>query len=90
MTIWDAMLVHDCFTHMSFFQARFRLRLLLRSASGPRKGAVPFWPSKSRARRVGEGCASCGDRWERPKALKAAAWERGGNGGSSSVGEGIA
>lgn len=81
--------VHDCFTHMSFFHALFRRRLLLRSLPPPILLELPS-PSKSRARRGGERCASCGERCERPNSLKVAAWLRAGNGVSSSVGEGIA
>lgn len=65
---------HDCFTHISFFHGRFRLRLLLRSL---RRG------------RGGETKASSGERWERPKAWRDAEPLSEGNEVSSSVGEGM-
>jgi hypothetical protein len=77
--------LHDCFTHISFFHARLRRRLLLRSPSilSTEPSAAPY------SLRGGDVNASSGDKWERPKALKVEERSSRGKDVSSSVGEGM-
>ena len=77
----DGQNLQDCFTHISFFHALLRLRLRLLGD--------PAEPSPAYSLRGGDAKASSGERRERPKAWKVAAWLSRGNGISSSVGEGI-